>query len=522
MFQQLKYYHFLLFSAAFFVLMALVLPIRFEDNDDVLMLLFASGSYTGSPEFRLVFINSAYGWVLKTLYSINDKIEWYTVLFSVAHIVSLSVIVWSIFKKQCNTWLQWAFAAFFLVLEMRLIAQFQFTTTAALLALAGLALHTLANNKWKIAAALSMFVVASLIRFEAAILVFILYSPIWIKQYIDTKSLRTFIQLSIALVVVGAFYVFNIATYTSNAEWKTYYAYNKTRGMINDNPNAESIQDDLPTNIKTYDYDLLLDFFPDYNKINHRNIDVLHDRIADLSLYEKIINLLPKLAKHGFYFVFLLLLSIAIYAQTNRKFADRIVLLPFVLAFGCSFLLSLQGTLKTRVFLSIMLTFVYVMYKLSGHNKSKRNSLIVMSLLNLYLLAQSIYVVVQNNSWQRHEFRQQKQLVERYFDERKGLLTQHRGDFDIEQFSPFKLSSTFDNERYVVEGWLAGIPYNKNKIFDFDDLINKNAIFISKKTADEFLENLQSSIAVNYGIKTTVKTLYENELYMIIRIVNTD
>ncbi len=44
----------LVVNAAFFALMAWVMPIRFEENDDVMMCMIANGLYSGSPDAHLV------------------------------------------------------------------------------------------------------------------------------------------------------------------------------------------------------------------------------------------------------------------------------------------------------------------------------------------------------------------------------------------------------------------------------------------------------------------------------------
>ena len=59
----------LLVNAIFFVLAAYLLPIRFQDNDDSLMCLIASGNYSGTPDAHLVFINYFYGLIVKIFYS---------------------------------------------------------------------------------------------------------------------------------------------------------------------------------------------------------------------------------------------------------------------------------------------------------------------------------------------------------------------------------------------------------------------------------------------------------------------
>jgi hypothetical protein len=50
-----KFLSLLFANCLFFILAAYLLPIRAEENDDVIMLLFASGKYTGTP--KLICVN---------------------------------------------------------------------------------------------------------------------------------------------------------------------------------------------------------------------------------------------------------------------------------------------------------------------------------------------------------------------------------------------------------------------------------------------------------------------------------
>ena len=54
-------------NIVFFAVMAVVLPLGFEENDDVMMCMIANGSYGGAPDFHLVYINVLYGMMLAAL-----------------------------------------------------------------------------------------------------------------------------------------------------------------------------------------------------------------------------------------------------------------------------------------------------------------------------------------------------------------------------------------------------------------------------------------------------------------------
>ena len=127
----------LIFNAAFFALMAWLLPIHFEENDDVMMCIIANGVYSGSPDGHLVFINAVYGWIIAGLYSLTTSIEWYTLSFCVLHVLAVTGIVYVVLKMNSCSLLKVAFLVFLYIYWVRIIISFQFTTTAGLLCFSG-------------------------------------------------------------------------------------------------------------------------------------------------------------------------------------------------------------------------------------------------------------------------------------------------------------------------------------------------------------------------------------------------
>ena len=118
--------------------MATVLPLQFEENDDVVMAMIANGTYSGSPDCHLVYINVIYGAVLAFLYGITKAVEWYTLAFAALHVVSMSVLVYCILTTENrSSWERWLWSIVLYVLWARIIVALQFTTTAGLVCLAG-------------------------------------------------------------------------------------------------------------------------------------------------------------------------------------------------------------------------------------------------------------------------------------------------------------------------------------------------------------------------------------------------
>lgn len=86
----------LLCNIAYFALMALILPMQYDVNDDVMMCMIANGTYSGTPDGHLVYINVIYGYVLAWLYGQTTAIEWYTLSFVVLQILSMSVLCYNL------------------------------------------------------------------------------------------------------------------------------------------------------------------------------------------------------------------------------------------------------------------------------------------------------------------------------------------------------------------------------------------------------------------------------------------
>ena len=510
----------LLFSTVFFVVSAIALPIRFEENDDVVMLLFASGQYTGTPEFRLVFINSVFGFLLSGLYSITKGIEWYSMLFSIFHILSLSIILWAIIKQ--NTFFIWkvVFVSFFLVLETRFIAQFQFTTTASMLALAGLIQFSF-NGKINKVIGLTLLVISSLVRFEACMLVITLFIPLLLKKYIEEKKYKEIKYISFAIAAIFLLYGVNYLTYQTDNEWAAYYQYNKIRGEINDNPNSQKILNNLPSTVEKVDYDLLVSFFPDYGKMNLEKIKSIEKSIDNVSFISKLKNIYPSFRKHTQIILIILFLSL-ILCLKNQKSNYLFILLSLFIFIFITTLISLSGTLKLRVLLSALSVLVYSLFVLSNNSKPNIINIVAVLLvvfLSVLLTDRTRNIVIKNNSWEAFHFQTQKRMFDDYSKKDNQLLIPFASSLSVEYYPVFNVSKEIKENSLSLGGWLTGIPYNKEKVFTHLDLINKNAVFVSNESFNFVVEKLKENFKINYGIDASIQILFGDEKYKIFKIV---
>lgn len=522
---QLKPYQFFLLvgflNTIFFSLMAGVLPLSFEDNDDVLMLLFASGKYTGTPESHLVFINYLYGLFVSSLYSFTTQIEWYTLLFSILHIVSITIISTAIVEKKMSLAFKLLFFLLLYAIEIRLILYFQFTTTAALTALGGCVL-LLKNSRIEKIAGVSLLVIASLIRFESVVLVLLIVSAIFISDWVNNRKSQTAIYLLAGVLLILSAKIADHAVYSHDPVWFTYQEYNQLRGAINDNPNRKKILNDLPATISSVDYDLLMDFMPDAGKIDLNAMRQINDRVNDVSFIDKAQNIIPAFTAYyrilGFT-VLLVLLTVGF--RTERK--NRIVVLSALIIFLLAMLfVSLDGKFKYRVFISGLLPLLFVVcFYMSKVSVSKYVDNLILMCGFIYLLLFSIksFQLQQERSlFSETTFAEQKTLIDSFLSKADNTVVPYGADFNLDCYPPFKVSALLPERQIFLGGWVTQIPYNSHKFDTYKNLVNNHAMFFDKKHSKEKISEILTSLYVNYKIKSYAKTVVQSENYIIVKI----
>ena len=240
---------------------------QFEENDDIVMAMIANGTYSGSPDGHLVYINVIYGAVLAFLYGLTRAVEWYTLAFAALHVLSMSVLVYCILTTENrSSWERWLWLIVLYVLWARIIVALQFTTTAGLVCLAGCMLLLRESKKARWSGVL-LVVIAALIRFIAAGLVGLLMAPIIVYTY--RLEWRKYMAVVVMLMAVVGCRMVNRYVYESDPEWKYYREYNQLRAQLTDNPNAYKLQpEQLPEGVEWMDYRLLLSFLPDPERID--------------------------------------------------------------------------------------------------------------------------------------------------------------------------------------------------------------------------------------------------------------
>lgn len=510
----------LIFNILFFVVAAWLLPFQYEENDDITMCMIANGSFTGSPDCHLVFINAIYGCLLVLLYNFIGVVEWYTISFSILHIISITVIVYIILtENESKGVVKSIFLVFFYVVWIRLILYFQFTTTAGLTCFAGCVLLS-RKTKFAYILGLILVVTASLVRFAAAGLVVLLYIPVFIND-IGLKF-RSYIPLAFVLLVVLLFKVSDSFFYKTQG-WREYRQFNEIRGKINDNPNAANIDlSKLPKDVDEDEYIMLLYCLSDPSILTVDVMRQLNQVIQKTPFVDKVKNV-KNLRK---YFMVVLVLTIGFVASFITKEKKKVLfgIICWLLGFFVLIAIAMDGTLKYRVFFCYLMPMMWILY-LSIRKVNRIDAFVAVTLMSSLLIStkyakMNVRIREGCKSFREEVFQKfQYSLLEEY--------TKIKGDAEskmcfwnlsVECLNPMKIMDSKINT--LGYGWTANMPVS-NALKSHLDFIKDDVVIFAYKDEDgenTFVFNkLQDCILRNYGVATKTVIVCENDKYQIVK-----
>ena len=500
-------------NAIFFTLISIILDFRFEENDDVMMCLIANGNYSGLPDCHLVFQNALLGSLLSSLYRLTTSVEWYSLFLSITHVVAISIITYKIIQRwKDNIILLIFFLIGIYTLWSVTIQSFQFTTTSGLICVAGCMLLCDANNAlWGGYLAILM---SALIRYEATILVLLLFLPLAVLTYKNQWRKYTIVFGAFTLVLLA---VFANKMFYDTPEWEYYYEYNDIRGEINDNANLNAITDEdiYAMGIKKEDYEMLCGFMPDPQFMTLPILKRIHHCLKDVPLKDKVLNI-NQLIKYRIPLVILLFITLLVVFSVGNKYDKYMIALWFVMCLLLLSVLCLEHTLKNRVFLCALIALVSFFTQISNVHPKQMWLNIVIGICFFALSAKYGYQCVKVHasiekkmySWQG----QQPLLQTLSPDSYVVALSQ----LSLEAIPPYHIKD-FHNRLYPL-GWLTAIPLTENQVKSHADLTNSNVyIFMNK---DMSISRIVDYLESRYDIHCTIDCITQNEEYRIVQLKN--
>jgi hypothetical protein len=211
-------------------------------NDDIAMMSFSNGDFTGTPESQLVFIGFFVGGLLKLLYSFSSTLPWYALLFVLLQILSGSVLltVWyKILKGRINRSFL-SVAGLVALVTPVLVLDLSFSTTAMYLSACGLVSLALVVENYReqgpliTVAIASILVLASSLRFDFFLAAALLILPIYLLHLKNLSRLTAMLTLGILLLPVATHFVENQISKTD--DWARYREFNALRGSMHGTP----------------------------------------------------------------------------------------------------------------------------------------------------------------------------------------------------------------------------------------------------------------------------------------------
>lgn len=503
-----------------FILLYKLFTLRYESNDDVVMMLISAGYFSDSPNHHLVFINALLGYLISGLEKFYPAFNWYSIVLVFIHILSFSAIFYLFTFFTFSNRVKWVFRFLTLAAFYYVSVRMQFTYVASFSCIAGLMLVHLWRNKLFLISGLTFFTVGGLLRVESALVILLFFYITYIfflgKEKLKA-SLPALLFPGLLLLLVEAI---DYQIYRNDSlEWAEYQNYNKVRGEINDNPQFYPfIQNELDESVHNKDQlYLFYNFFGDPNYIDiARARDVLssikNTRPAFgymFRLHEYIIPLICIVV------VFLIIIFYS-FGDKGRKttFFTGLLLIVYL---GLLFYSNLYGRINARAYVAItaglMFSLLIIFSQLPLHKIIRRAvQFLVISLGTIMFFNATRSVVSSRRALERN-----KEMVLWYETYGDYTIYPFPGSVDITNFKLLENEPFMYFQDFRYNGWLIGAPFKNKVVKDYRELLKESSVFLIRKDQKIFVERLIRVFSDIYGEQVGYKILEENSKFEIIK-----
>lgn len=502
-----------LFCILELTLILLFVPISFAGNDDTAMNAIASGAMTGKPSEFLLFSNIIIGHILSFLFSTTTNINWYTWYLITTFALGYASIQYFFFKYTTGILEKVVVHLIILMFLYPSLLGIQFTKIAAI-SLAGGFILIFSSSKGKeylyITLGIILVIMGTLIRKEVFYMYLLLTAP-FLFAYLVNKN-KKFGFSVIALIIAFSAIAYDYHQYSNNQAFEKYRVFNTLRSSItsDDNPSFtfeanKSILNDVGWN------------FVDYNVASNFNIDVGHPKFSNTTLTKiaKNINNPSRLTNTSNLYLKIkyTILSVADYFKSHFH---------YLLVFIIILILSLKGNRTRTIILSTYIVYIFgVAWMLSLYLNGALKERVIWSLvLPLFLLSvffvfndtKNVGINVFLTHWKKKIFYGvlifiSLSVIARYTrgsiilnDESRlasdkaiaSFLSKQPLDFyvswcELAKYNPFDLP--YSNKNQYSLGWLAGSPFNNEKIKRYTGRDNIGVYTIYNKDIVWFFRN---------------------------------
>ncbi len=470
-----------------------LLPILFEENDDVGMMNIVSGAYNNRPSEYMLFSNILIGKLLKYLFTIIPTINWYTWYLIVSILISYTGIQYSFNKIKAKPIIK--IIRHFLILSILLFSliALQFTRVAAIALTAGMLLLFTSNKKEyiQIGFGILLIILGTMIRKEVLYMYILLSLPFIIYFAINNKTFKI-INIIIAILLSFTVIWHDNLSYEQNTELNEYREFNKLRAKITtidhhsfNYINKKQITESIGWTKNDFYLATIFNLdigHPKFTKKNLKIITANNETFFDKTLSINIIKQLKPTLSRFFeflnkkyiyiYYCFIFLLFF------SKKIKELVILFIYLLyVFLISFILFyyLDGSLHYRVLFGLtfpvfLLSIYYFNFISLGFFKIKIPNFITVNIIKPLLLIIAILSVILPtiacyNGSSLHVYSQREKLKQR-----AEWLNRQNNEFYVSwlDFGNYNLFSPPTKMKNLYSlGWYAGSPSNKEIIKNY-------------------------------------------------------
>lgn len=482
-----------LLHVVLFALLTAVLPARYEEIDDILMMMAGSGFYSGNPDSHWLYIHPLWSMMVTFLYELSTNFDWYSLSFLLVYIICCSWIYYELLKKL--SWISGTliYLIWLSVFILPILINLQFTTTSAVAAAASLfGLVASANQRKYILLSSVLIFVSVLIRHQMLIIYAFAALPFLLYHLASYRNFKSTLGLSIPLFVGALTFLSFFFVQQNDQAWKSFYSFSLARNKMVDNIGF------LTTDKKTFDLEkinytatdlkLLQSFITEYPE--HQNINSIHYLSSKIQASPSA-NLPYALRSAGLNFLNLFfLLSVVFFVLLSSKLRMNIpVFLAILFMFcGFAFIVFSGNFLKLRVVNAGLLMIGTLALAVNFQNELRNGKWLLIILTGVALVVVGLKINSLQKNFNRNKIEQLafSERVE-WLKNQNTTLTDVGYSMKINQIKPFNNfihSNEYRNLPYYNLSWYGGSPLQlsarkKVGIQNFSDLwLTKNALFV--------------------------------------------
>lgn len=232
-------------------------PFIYQTNDDLFLKMIVSGEMTGTPDPRMFYLSYPAGLLLSGLYRLSPRLPWYGLLFCFTIGLTMTVILYSLLKREKNPAIRLLTAILFGLFSYGFlflhIAELQFTTVTAMAGCGALFLFFLAPPADSLRKTLKnnmVFLLFSAYSFCFRGQAFLMFLPmigmIGLGKYLDAgksssaslfrlnrRRKNLFALAGIFIAVIGSLFLLEKLAY-QREDWKIFSAYTEASETVYD------------------------------------------------------------------------------------------------------------------------------------------------------------------------------------------------------------------------------------------------------------------------------------------------